>query len=176
MASGKWNKELPLPAEFPVDGLNREHLAAAFGVSVRTIAKWLLKGLPRRGGGFFLPECIAWFGAQEAAKKGAGSSAGKGEGGDASPWLAAYRKERARMARMDRRRMQGALLPKDEMIRQFTARAFEFGRALLQLGRRFSAKVAAKCSKTVREVEAIHEKEARKVLEDYTRPIEIKEE
>ena len=174
MGRQKKNSEVPPPERFPISGLNREHLAAAFGVSVRTIANYITQGMPRHEAGFSLPECISWFAAQGGPAKAKKDQ--PAESPDKSPWLEAYRKERARMARMDRLRMSGSLISKDEAVRQFADRAFDFGRALLSLGRRFSAKVAAKCKKTIREVEAIHEREARKVLEDYSRPIEIKEE
>jgi len=157
--------------------MTRDHLAAAFGVDVRTVSRWVKEGLPKGKTGFSLPECISWFGErgikpEPGQKKKTGHSS---DSKDTSPWLEAFRMERARMAKMERRKMAGNLLPKDEVVRQFTTRAFEFGRALLQLGHRFSAKVASKCQKTAREVEAIHEREARKLLEDYARPIEIKE-
>jgi len=173
--SGKENKEVRPPADFLVDGLNREHLASAFGVSVRTIAAWLVKGLPRKDSGFFLPDCISWFASQQPGKCEKTGKPQEQDSPEKSQWLEAYRKERARMARLDRRARQGSLLPRTEVEKAFADRAFEFARGILHLSRRVAHKVAEKGTKPLREVEKILDSEARRLLDEYSRPIEVKE-
>lgn len=154
--------------------MTRDQCAWVFKVDQKTISRWKKMGAPTvRGRYFDLQEIIEWKVEQEVRRR-AGSAAGTGDEEEGNRWLSAFRKERAEIAKLERRKMEGELLPKDQMVAAFVARAFEFGRALLALGRRFSARVAGACKKTAKEVEAIHEKEARKILEDYQRPIEVK--
>lgn len=174
MGRSKHNSAIPTPENFPISGLNREHLSRIFGVSLRTIATWLVKGMPRQEDGFNLPDCITWFAGQQV-----GQSKKQSHGQEPEPensiWLERYRKERARMARLDRMARQGSLLPKEEMEKAFTDRAFEFARGVLHLSRRVAHKVAEKSSKPLRDVERILDLEARRLLEEYSRPIEVKE-
>ncbi|NLI79539.1 MAG: terminase small subunit [Candidatus Riflebacteria bacterium] len=166
--SSKVGKDLP--AGFP-HALTREDLAAALGVTVRTVTNWKQEALPRsKDGTYDLPAVITWLVEREASRRA--KAPARQEADDS---LAEYRRQKTRLVRLRFLREKGKLLPKAEMVKAFTDRAFEIGRALLQLGRRFSARVAAKSGKTLREVEEIHEAEARKLLEDYARPIYIDE-
>lgn len=69
--------------------------------------------------------------------------------------------------------LRGKLVSRDEMIRQFTARCYEFRSSLLHLSRRIGAKLAEKSKKTLTEVQRIVDTESRDILERYSRPIEI---
>jgi phage terminase Nu1 subunit (DNA packaging protein) len=69
--------EAPDADSIPVYGLNKRQLAAAFNVSLKTINRWCLEGLPSRSSGsrkgglrFDLPAAIEWRRAADLAEQG----------------------------------------------------------------------------------------------------------
>lgn len=80
---------------------------------------------------------------------------------------------KAELAEMERDEMKGKLIRRCDVERGFTERAYEFSRGLLMLKRRVSSKIAEKSKLMLREVEEILDAEARELLEQYTRPLNV---
>jgi phage terminase Nu1 subunit (DNA packaging protein) len=107
--------------------LKRVELAEVFRVTTRTVTRWAADGMPRRGDGRFdLGDCIAWrVELAERAGQVATDQAPATESPEASKWLEKYRKERALLARMERRQRQGALIEREKLEQELVARAFD---------------------------------------------------
>jgi len=106
-----------------VEALRRTELAEVFRVTTRTITRWAADGMPRRGDNRFnLSDCIAWR-IEQAEKAGQIASKEAGESPEASKWLERYRRERALLARMERKERQGGLIRRDRVVKEYAERA-----------------------------------------------------
>ena len=91
----------------------RDEVAAYFGVGVRTVAAWLAAGCPGSAGAYDLHAIHAWRDSQRQAR--ADQAADPLLAGAASPALEQYRRERAKIARLDRLERERELVPRDEV-------------------------------------------------------------
>jgi len=143
---------------------NRKNVAAAFGVNTSTIHRWVKQGMPKNGDTYDLRACIDWFASRSCEEP-------TPESQESQHWLTAFRRERAKIVRLERRRIEGELIPVEEVKRQFVGRAHEFAKGLDLLARRISLQVAAKSRKTYTRVFEIIETECHALLEAYSRPL-----
>lgn len=149
----------------PFEALKRTEIAEIFKVDVRTITRWLQDGLPKRADGRYnLPECIAWR--VEVAERAAGEAAGTKESPEASKWLERYRRERALLARLERRQKQSRLITKEKVIAEFAARAADLKNSFRQYRHRLTALLEGK---THDEIAAILSTENDRLLESFCR-------
>ncbi len=93
--------------------LSRKNLAKGFAVDVRTISRWHQSGMPRNDDGSYnLPECIAWK-IEQVQEDILPENA---ETEESQKWLTAFRRERAKLARLDRQEKEKKLLPADQVV------------------------------------------------------------
>lgn len=146
-----------------VKALSGADLARCFGVDRSMVTRWKKAGMPENNGLFNLPLCIKWRLEREAdamAPKSGASTEGE-------KWLTAFRKERARLARIERQRVQGQLISRDEVITEWCKRIAEVRQSLLALPVRLPAILEGK---SAAEMRPLVKAESIRILEGYSRP------
>lgn len=94
--------------------LTRKNTAIAFGVNVRTIGRWHDLGMPRNNDGTYnLPFCIQW----KIDQIQEDIIPERSETEESQHWLTEYRKERAKLARLEREQLEGELIPAEDVRR-----------------------------------------------------------
>ena len=98
--------------------LTRTETAQLAGVSLRSISNWLLEGLPQNEDGSFSgPRVVQWLVSRVEDKvAGAGMPAATVE---AQRWLTKFREERARLAEIERKRVEEKLISRDEASQEW---------------------------------------------------------
>lgn len=145
-----------------VKALSGADLARCFGVDRSMVTRWKKAGMPENNGLFNLPECIRWRLEREAdamAPKTGASTEGE-------KWLTAFRKERARMAQLERKKIQGQLIAREEVISEWCKRIAEVRQSLLALSVRLPTILEGK---TAAEMRPLVKAEAVRILEGYSR-------
>ena len=104
--------------------LSGADVARAFGVDRALITRWKRAGMPHTNGVFDLSACIKWR--LERAEEEVKPASPDGE-----RWLTAFRRERARLAKLDRLAREGSLISRDEVAREWAWRCGEFKTGLL---------------------------------------------
>jgi hypothetical protein len=96
----------------------RKETAWEFGVHESTISRWVNRdGCPRNpDGSYTLKKVIAWRIEQETLIPVARDSE------EAQKWLAAFRKERAKLARLERLEKEGKYLSSEKIYKEWAAR------------------------------------------------------
>ncbi len=166
-----------------------EEVAEYSGYSKRTVWDAVKKGLLiRQDDKTYLQEDVdAWLAAR-GRKPVAGKNRNNGKTGEketktknpeqACLWdradeEARYRHYRATREKLIVERMQGELIPRDEVQRQFVARAHEYKTSMLLLSRRIAHTIAARTGMDSRDVAAIIDDEVRQLLTAISRPVEL---
>jgi DNA-binding transcriptional ArsR family regulator len=145
---------------------NYEEAAAYCGFSKRTLSYHLKRGnLTQNTDGTFDRSELDRFLSSKGRKKSTGDDMARAD--------LRYRLARAKREELLVKEMEGRLISADKVEEQFTARAYEFARALMLLPRRISSQLAIKAKKPLQEVSDIIEAEARLILERYSRPLPI---
>jgi phage terminase Nu1 subunit (DNA packaging protein) len=135
--------------------LSKIDLATALGVNIRSITRWVKDGLPRAATGkFCLPECVTWL-VERARASGAGSD------DEGKRWLTIFRKERALISELERKKLEGSLIPRDEAVKWAVSLATEAKMAFLALPRRTAPVLYGK---EIRDIEALLRTEIRAIL------------
>ena len=131
----------------------------------KTIGNWRKIGLPTNPDGrtYRSGVVIEWLRERDV------KLASQGESQESEKWLTKWRKERAHIAEIQRKELEGRLIPVETVEEQFTARAYEFSRSLMLMPRRIASRLAIKSKKPLQEVMEIVEQEARRILENYSR-------
>lgn len=104
---------------------------------------------------------------------GEGEVAGDGKLYKASAEEGKYRHFKARREEIIVQRLEGELLPREEVERMFLDRVHEFRTALLLFSRRVAHQIAAEAGIDSRRVEEILDKEARELLKSLSRKVVI---
>lgn len=116
--------------------LNRAQIAAAFGVTTRSINQWVNEGMPRNDNGTYsLPDCISWA-LDRAIKK-----APAPDPQEAQDWMTEFRKERAIRARLEREELEGQLFRRSDVTEAWINRYSHFKRNLLAWSKRLPGRV-----------------------------------
>ena len=171
MKKGTPPKEKPLEV-LKTTGLTATELGQCFNMAKQTISDLKKAGMPHVGARFDLPACIQWRISHATRNAAPGGSAPQDDG---DLWLTRFRKERARMARLERLARTGELVPLAQVDASFTERAYEIARGIQQMGRRIGHKLAEKSQKTLQDVVRVVDAEARRLCEEFSRPIQIEE-
>lgn len=145
-----------------VKAMSGADLARCFGVDRSMITRWKKAGMPEHNGLFCLPECIKWRLEREAEAMESKAATPEGE-----KWLTEFRKERARMAKLERLKLRGQLLSRQEVVDQWCNRAAEMKQGLLGFSVRLPPRLEGR---TLSEIRDVIEEEARRLLESYARP------
>lgn len=104
---------------------NGADVARCFGVDRAMITRWKAAGMPHQNGVFSLPECIRWRLEREVEAMAPKSATPEGE-----KWLTAFRRERARMAKLERLARQGELITKADVMEGWIWRCSDLKRGL----------------------------------------------
>jgi hypothetical protein len=109
--------------------MKQSQAAKALGIVRQTLAAWEKSGCPRNDdGSYSLPDVFAW--AIDRAKSESTISPASPE---ADMWLAEFRKQRAIMSRLQRKKLQGQLVPLGKIIPAWAMRMAEVARHLQML-------------------------------------------
>lgn len=111
-----------------VKSLSGADLARCFGVDRAMVTRWKKAGMPDHNGLYNLPECIRWRLDKEADAMAPKSSTTEGD-----RWMTVFRKERAMMARMERKRLRGELLKRSELLPEWVEVYQEFRQSCLTM-------------------------------------------
>lgn len=109
--------------------------------------------MPDNRGVFDLPACIRWRLEREADAMAPKTATPEGE-----KWLTLFRKERARIARIDRLERQGKVLPREELLPEWAQVYQEFRQACLGLENKLPPLL-----------EGLNQDEMRQVLREHNR-------
>ena len=149
--------------------MRQKDVATAFGVATKTIQRWSSDGMPRNDDKTYsLPKCFEWLIDQAKADS---SETDK----ESERWLGLYRKERYFITKLDREERENELILKAEAEKMFTDRAYELARALLLLSRKVGHLIAQESETKLQAVVEILDREAIRLLENYSRPIQLSE-
>lgn len=138
-----------------IDNLTGQELALCFGTSHVTISQLKKAGMPHKGGRFNLPACIQW----RIARAGGGES--KESDSKDGEWLEEYRKQKAKIARLELRRLRGDLVPAGEAEAVIVEAVTAAKNAFLSAPRKLAARLYGL---DPREIEAAISEEIREIL------------
>lgn len=140
---------------------SKNELAECFGVDLRTITNWCKEGMPRLKSGLFcLPACIKWR-LEKSAKPDKND-----EEKEKDKWLAAVRREQARMARLERLEKEGSLVSLDTSLQILSEEVTAAKNALRGVGRKVAPRLVGL---DVREIEAELNEEHDQILKRLAR-------
>ena len=143
-----------------IKSLSGADLARCFGVDRSMVTRWKKAGMPEIKGLFCLPACIKWRLEREAdamAPKSGTSTEGE-------KWLTAFRRERARTAKLERLEKQGKLISLEKVESENIERAGDLRQSLMAFSSRLSPVLEMKPRETVRET---LKTECSRLLENY---------
>ena len=114
--------------------LSRSELAELLGVDASTISRHKKKGLPVNSDGktFSGSACVQWV----IARVEQAASVDAGETDESRKWLTAFRRERAKSAKIERLVLEGKLIPEAEILPEFIGKVATFRAGLLALSSR----------------------------------------
>ena len=116
----------------------RAEVAEIFGVYLRTLTNWEKDGMPRlRTGRFNLVAVAKWRTEQLNVKKPKETP----ESSEKDRQLASLRREQARTARLNRKKLEGSLVPADLATRVISECAVTVRNAIMGLGRRLAPRL-----------------------------------
>lgn len=145
-------------------------VALEYNLTERTIKYHVSRGNLKRSpdGTFSRTEIKKWL--DKRKRKAIGNQA------DDTQRAADYRWRLARAKREEfiLEQLKGELVPLKVLEEQVTGRAFEASRRLLLLPRIISNKIAIVAKRPLKEIMQIVEESVREILEDYSRPLDIK--
>jgi hypothetical protein len=117
-----------------INSLKKQEVATLCGVSVRTVSNWLLEGFPRNTDGTFDgPACVSWLTGRIEDRV---STVCAPETAESQKWLTAFRRERAKLSKIDRLKAEGSLIDIDRVHEGWALRAYGLCGALEQLADR----------------------------------------
>lgn len=135
-------------------------LSRALGIPARTIRSW--DGLPRNPDkSYSLPIVVQWL-----IDRAEDDSPSVETDPESRQWLAKFRRERFKLAKIERLKTQGELIPRDIIGRAWTRRISEVCNGLAFLVNRLPPMLAGKDQ---RQMYDIIEDEVRRLRENYVR-------
>jgi hypothetical protein len=130
---------------------SRSAVGHAFGVSGQTVTDWVARGMPGEGGHYDVTAVCRWFRAWMLQRMEEAASDPDMVGGDGSPALEEYRKEKTLLARMDRKEREKALV-KPDAVEELMRRGVEvLSRAGEAIQKRFGPDAAALFNEAIEE-------------------------
>ena len=139
-----------------VENLSGVELAKCFGIGPNAVSAFKKAGMPHKNGKYNLPACIQW----RIARAGGGGETKESDSKDGE-WLEEYRKQKAKIARLELRRLRGDLVPAGDaelVIREAVGAAKA---SFLAMPRKLAARLVGK---EPREIEAEMTDEIREIL------------
>lgn len=146
--------------------LTRKNTAIAFGVNVRTIGRWHDLGMPRNNDGTYnLQFCIQW----KIDQIQEDIIPERSETEESQYWLTEYRKERAKLARLEREQLESELIPAEDVKRDAARAARVVKDKISSWPGRVAALVAVESD--VFKVDQILRKECNQLLDEVAKEV-----
>jgi hypothetical protein len=118
--------------------LLQQELSKLLSVTRMSVNRWAKEGMPKNPNGTYPgPACVAWLITRMEDRITKEADAGS-ESEESLKWLGAFRKERALIAGIERKRLQGEFVPESEVVQQWAARVREVTGGLETLADRLS--------------------------------------
>ena len=144
-----------------------KEIAEVLGVDRRSISRWVRdENLPKNSDGTFdAGRCVGWLlnrleeRLEQQAEEGP-------ETAESARWLAAFRRERYKLSKLERRQREGQLMPLPEILEQWTGRVREVTSGLEALSDRLAPLLAGKDRE---DIHAILKSEVRELRLAYAR-------
>lgn len=117
-----------------IEKLTRAELARLLSVNPTTVSRYKGSGMPINDDGktYPAPACVQWV----IAKIENAASADAGETDESRKWLGLFRKERAKIAKIERLEKEGTLIAEDEIVEEWIYRAGIYRAGLLSFSSR----------------------------------------
>ena len=117
-----------------MNNLSRNELATLLSVNPSTISRNKAAGMPVNTDGktFNAPACIQWV----IARVESAASADSGESDESRKWLTAFRRERAKTAKIERLEKEKNLIPLSEVLPEWISKAYIYRNSLLAYSQR----------------------------------------
>jgi phage terminase Nu1 subunit (DNA packaging protein) len=130
-----------------IEKATRNEIATVFSVHPSTVSRWVARGrCPRnKDGTFDLRKVIIWREENDLEP-------GPCENEEARRWMTEFRRERALLAKIDRRRSEGELLSKEDVTAAWAKRAFNMRSSLLTLVDRLPPLIEGKDRKQISKI------------------------
>jgi phage terminase Nu1 subunit (DNA packaging protein) len=131
-----------------IEYATRKEISSVFGVHPSTISRWVARDrCPRNPDGTFdLRKVIIWRLEENDLEQA------PCENEEARRWMTQFRRERALLAKIDRRRAEGELIAKEEIAAAWAKRAFNMRSSLLTLVDRLPPLIEGKDRKKIAKI------------------------
>jgi hypothetical protein len=97
-------------------------IAKLFGVTRMSVNRWSKEGMPKNPNGTYPgPACVAWLVSRVEERLEQQAEEGP-ETAESARWLAAFRRERYKLSKIERRQREGSLVTWAEVEKQWAAR------------------------------------------------------
>jgi transcriptional regulator with XRE-family HTH domain len=144
-----------------------KEIAEVLGVDRRSISRWVRdENLPKNSDGTFdAGRCVGWLlnrleeRLEQQAEEGP-------ENAESARWLAAFRRERYKLSKLERRQREGTLISWVEVVKEWVARVVVVTSGLETFADRLAPLLAGKGREEIREV---LRKEVRELRDQYAR-------
>ncbi len=131
-----------------IEKLKRNETAEIFGKNPKTITRWNQDGMPRNSDGTYnLRNVIQW-----REEKIADTISPGLETEESQKWLTAFRKERALIAKIERKKLEEKLIPKGDVLDAWAWRLKEVAKGLQALAMRLPPLLVGKSQSEMRSV------------------------
>jgi phage terminase Nu1 subunit (DNA packaging protein) len=138
-----------------IENLSGVELAKCFGIGPNAVSAFKKAGMPHKNGRYNLPACIQW----RIARAGGGET--KESDSKDGEWLEEYRKQKAKIARLELRRLRGDLVPAGEAEAVIVEAVTAAKNAFLSAPRKLAARLYGL---DPREIESAISEEIREIL------------
>jgi len=150
-----------------LSGLLQKEICELFGVTRMSIGRWTREGLPRNPNGSYpAPKCVAWLLNRLEERLERQAEEEGPETAESARWLAAFRRERYKLSKLERRQREGGLVPWSEIIPAWQSRVVVVTSGLETFADRLAPLLAGKGRDEIREV---LRKEVRELRDQYAR-------
>ena len=134
-----------------LEHLLQKDLSKLFGVTRMTINRWTKEGMPKNSDGTYPgPACVSWLLNRMEEKIEKQAEAGI-ESEESLRWLGEFRKQRALIATIERKRIEGEFVPAEAVKGEYQARLQVLVAGLLNFGDRLAPLLAARSRDEIRE-------------------------
>jgi phage terminase Nu1 subunit (DNA packaging protein) len=130
--------------------LSRKELARLLSVDASTISRNKAAGMPVNTDGktYSAPACVQWV----IARVEQAASADSGESDESRKWLTAFRRERAKTAKIERLEKEKKLIPLSEVMPEWITKAYIYRNSLLAFSSRLPPLLTGKNQLEIRKV------------------------
>lgn len=149
-----------------LDELLQIEISKLFGVTRMSINRWTREGLPRNKNGTYPgAACVSWLLSRIEDRALAKAESG-GESEESLKWLGEFRKQRALIATIERKKLEGEVVQWSEVEAEWAGRVRELTSGLTSFADRLAGLIAGKDRGKAHEIIRV---EVRTLMENYSR-------